>query len=133
MGTFKQWIGWIIFDGMIPSAALLLLAQHMKQNGVLYYIVGLPPLFVYFYILGRLGLDIPGTLTVTIQEDESNRATFFKRVAGALGWFRLFGILFIVPALGAALILYAVRNGETVGYFMGPAVIWVFQEDSGLC
>lgn len=125
-GTLKQWLGWIVFCGIVPSVACLLLARHMRQQQLAYCATTVPMLLLYFFILAALRLDVPGKVAETPRDDSSESRRSLRVLAGyVVDWAKALVILVACPVLGAYLLHYAVSDGETVFYFFGPAVIWV--------
>lgn len=131
MGTLKEWLGWIGLHGVVPTAVLLSVTPHLLAREVLYYLVVVPPILFYFFLLGWLGLKIPGEMRETKPEDAYHELAFFWKLpanslAGRiLGHLRTLVILIGFPMLGAACVFHAVRDGMKIGYFFGPAFVWV--------
>lgn len=132
MDTLKQWLGWIIFCGIIPTIAILFFARYMRQHELNYYLIVSPLLLVYFYILGKLKLDISGIVSVRKGSPSDVVGNFlgFEITAGQLlgeiiSYLRGIVIFFVMPILGTGLIFYGVRDHEIMGYVLGPCMIWV--------
>lgn len=128
-GTPKQWGGWIVFCGVIPTVVYLAFARYVQQHELVFYLVGTPSLLLYFFILGWLGLDVPGKVTEASPENQipvRGVKLIVKKAAGEVViWLRTIAVFLGFPLLGIGMIYYAVRDGEVVGYCLGPATIWV--------